>query len=61
MFAERLGAAGFGEITTEIAPLGEFYYAEDYHQQYLAKVPNGYCGLGGTGVSCPIGLGAQAS
>jgi len=59
-FAERLGAAGFGEITTEIAPLGEFYYAEDYHQQYLAKVPNGYCGLGGTGVSCPIGLGAQA-
>jgi peptide-methionine (S)-S-oxide reductase len=60
MFAERLGAAGFGEITTEIAPLSEFYYAEDYHQQYLAKVPNGYCGLGGTGVSCPIGLGAQA-
>ena len=56
MFAERLGAAGFGEITTEIAPLGEFYYAEDYHQQYLAKVPNGYCGLGGTGVSCPVGL-----
>jgi peptide-methionine (S)-S-oxide reductase len=61
MFAERLRAAGFGEITTEIAPLGEFYYAEDYHQQYLAKVPHGYCGLGGTGVSCPIGLGAQAS
>jgi peptide-methionine (S)-S-oxide reductase len=61
MFAERLSAAGFGEITTEIAPLGEFFYAEDYHQQYLAKVPNGYCGLGGTGVSCPIGLGAQAS
>jgi len=61
MFAERLRAAGFGEITTEIAPLGEFFYAEDYHQQYLAKVPNGYCGLGGTGVSCPIGLGAQAS
>jgi peptide-methionine (S)-S-oxide reductase len=60
MFAEQLGAAGFGEITTEIAPLGEFYYAEDYHQQYLAKVPHGYCGLGGTGVSCPIGLGAQA-
>jgi peptide-methionine (S)-S-oxide reductase len=60
MFAERLGAAGFGEITTDIAPLGEFYYAEDYHQQYLAKVPHGYCGLGGTGVSCPIGLGAQA-
>ena len=61
MFAEQLRAAGFGEITTEIAPLSEFYYAEDYHQQYLAKVPNGYCGLGGTGVSCPIGLGAQAS
>jgi peptide-methionine (S)-S-oxide reductase len=61
MFAERLRTAGFGEITTEIAPLGEFYYAEDYHQQYLAKVPHGYCGLGGTGVSCPIGLGAQAS
>ena len=57
-FGERLGEAGYGEITTEIAPLGEFYYAEDYHQQYLAKVPNGYCGLGGTGVSCPIGLSA---
>jgi peptide-methionine (S)-S-oxide reductase len=52
-FAERLREAGYGEITTEIAPAGEFYYAEDYHQQYLAKVPNGYCGLGGTGVSCP--------
>ena len=60
MFGERLREAGFGEITTEIAPLGEFYYAEDYHQQYLAKVPHGYCGLGGTGVSCPIGLGAHA-
>jgi peptide-methionine (S)-S-oxide reductase len=59
-FGERLRDAGYGEITTEIAPLGEFYYAEDYHQQYLAKVPHGYCGLGGTGVSCPIGLGAQA-
>jgi peptide-methionine (S)-S-oxide reductase len=57
VFAERLGSAGFGAITTEIAPLREFYYAEDYHQQYLAKNPNGYCGLGGTGVSCPIGLG----
>src|SRR4051812_30062958 len=55
-FAERLGAAGYGDVTTEIADAGEFYYAEDYHQQYLAKVPNGYCGLGGTGVSCPIGL-----
>jgi peptide-methionine (S)-S-oxide reductase len=57
MFAERLHAAGYGDITTEVAPLSEFYYAEDYHQQYLAKNPNGYCGLGGTGVSCPIGLG----
>src|SRR3954454_23811761 len=58
-FGERLSAAGYGPITTEIAELGEFYYAEDYHQQYLAKVPNGYCGLGGTGVSCPIGLSAS--
>ena len=57
-FGERLKGAGFGEVTTEIAPAGDFYYAEDYHQQYLAKVPNGYCGLGVTGVSCPIGLGA---
>jgi peptide-methionine (S)-S-oxide reductase len=57
-FGDRLMQAGYGEITTEIAPLGEFYYAEDYHQQYLSKVPNGYCGLGGTGVSCPIGLSA---
>jgi peptide-methionine (S)-S-oxide reductase len=57
-FGERLKEKGYGEITTEVAPLGEFYYAEDYHQQYLAKVPNGYCGLGGTGVSCPIGIGA---
>jgi peptide-methionine (S)-S-oxide reductase len=55
-YQERLRAAGYGEITTEIADAGPFYYAEDYHQQYLAKVPNGYCGLGGTGVSCPIGL-----
>jgi peptide-methionine (S)-S-oxide reductase len=61
VFAERLGAAGYGEISTEIAPLSDFYYAEDYHQQYLAKNPNGYCGLGGTGVSCPIGLGVQQS
>jgi peptide-methionine (S)-S-oxide reductase len=59
VFSERLRAAGHGEITTEIAPLSDFYYAEDYHQQYLAKNPNGYCGLGGTGVSCPIGLGVQ--
>ena len=55
-FAKALAAAGHGEITTEILPAGEFYYAEDYHQQYLAKNPNGYCGLGGTGVSCPVGL-----
>ena len=60
VFAERLGSAGYGEITTEIAPLSDFYYAEDYHQQYLAKSPNGYCGLGGTGVCCPIGTGARA-
>ena len=57
-YQERLQQAGFGEITTEIAPAGEFYYAEDYHQQYLAKNPGGYCGLGGTGVACPIGLDA---
>jgi peptide-methionine (S)-S-oxide reductase len=57
-FAERLAAKGFGDITTEIAPLGPFFYAEPYHQQYLGKNPNGYCGLGGTGVTCPIGVGA---
>jgi peptide-methionine (S)-S-oxide reductase len=51
-----LDAAGFGEITTEIESAGPFYYAEDYHQQYLAKNPGGYCGLSGTGVSCPVGL-----
>ena len=56
MFQERLDAAGFGPITTEVAPAPEFFYAEDYHQQYLARNPNGYCGLGGTGVSCPVGL-----
>src|SRR6266516_1712898 len=55
-FAERLGAAGYGDITTEIRDAPPFYYAEDYHQQYLHKVPNGYCGLGGTGVSCPVGV-----
>ena len=55
-FQAALTAAGHGEITTEIAPAGPFYYAEAYHQQYLAKHPNGYCGLGGTGVSCPVGL-----
>ena len=54
----RLSAARLGEITTEIAKAGPFYYAEDYHQQYLAKNPWGYCGLGGTGVSCPVGLAA---
>lgn len=58
MFEQRLQAAGYGTITTEIAPAGAFYYAEPYHQQYLAKNPNGYCGIGGTGVSCPIGLSA---
>jgi peptide-methionine (S)-S-oxide reductase len=56
LFQEQLNAAHFGEISTEIAPAGPFYYAEDYHQQYLAKNPMGYCGLGGTGVSCPIGV-----
>ncbi len=55
-YQEKLNAAGYGAITTEIAPAPEFYYAEDYHQQYLAKNPEGYCGLGGTGVTCPIGL-----
>src|SRR5918997_2175322 len=55
-YAERLGAAGYGDITTEIVDAPELYYAEDYHQQYLAKNPNGYCGLGGTGVSCPVGV-----
>jgi peptide-methionine (S)-S-oxide reductase len=55
-FQAVLNESGFGEITTEIGPAGEFFYAEDYHQQYLAKIPNGYCGLGGTGVSCPIGV-----
>ena len=55
-FAARLAERGFGEITTEIAEAAPFYYAEEYHQQYLAKNPNGYCGLGGTGVSCPIGV-----
>jgi len=55
-YQQRLTDAGHGKITTEIAPLGDFFYAEAYHQQYLAKNPNGYCGIGGTGVSCPIGL-----
>ena len=56
-FQKQLTSAGYGEITTEIVPAPEFYYAEDYHQQYLAKNPDGYCGIGGTGVSCPIGVG----
>ena len=55
-YQERLTAAGYGTITTEIVDAPEFYYAEDYHQQYLGKNPNGYCGLGGTGVSCPVGV-----
>ncbi|HEV3228097.1 MAG TPA: peptide-methionine (S)-S-oxide reductase MsrA, partial [Solirubrobacteraceae bacterium] len=58
MYAERLREQGYGPITTEIAPAGPFYYAEEYHQQYLHKNPGGYCGLGGTGVSCPVGVGA---
>ena len=55
-YQAQLTAAGFGEITTEIAPLTEYFYAEPYHQQYLGKNPNGYCGIGGTGVSCPVGI-----
>ena len=57
-FAPRLSKAGYGAITTEILDAPDFYFAEDYHQQYLAKNPNGYCGIGGTGVTCPIGVGA---
>ncbi len=55
-YGAALGSEGYGAVTTEIYPLDRFYYAEDYHQQYLAKNPGGYCGIGGTGVSCPIGL-----
>jgi len=55
-YGERLRAGGYGRITTEIVPAPEFYYAEDYHQQYLAKNPDGYCGIGGTGVACPVGV-----
>ena len=55
-YGAQLAGAGHGEITTEIAPLSTFYYAEAYHQQYLAKNPSGYCGLGGTGVACPVGI-----
>lgn len=60
-YAGVLGAAGFGDITTEVAPAGAFYYAEGYHQQYLARNVNGYCGLGGTGVACPVGLDVPAT
>jgi peptide-methionine (S)-S-oxide reductase len=60
-YQERLRAAGYGTITTEIRDAGPFYYAEDYHQQYLAKNPNGYCGMGGTGVACPVGVGVRAA
>ena len=59
-YQERLEAAGYGEITTEILPAPEFFFAEDYHQQYLAKVPHGYCGLGGTGVACALPTGVAA-
>ena len=58
LYGERLRAAGFGEITTEIVDAPEFYFAEDYHQQYLAKNPGGYCGVGGVGVTCPVGVTA---
>ena len=59
-YQQQLTAAGYDSITTEILPAPPFYYAEDYHQQYLAKNPDGYCGIGGTGVSCPVGVGATA-
>jgi peptide-methionine (S)-S-oxide reductase len=59
-YAKALAARGYGPITTEIVEAGPFYFAEDYHQQYLAKNPAGYCGVGGTGVSCPIGVGVAA-
>ena len=60
VFEKELEKKKFGKITSEILPAPEFYYAEDYHQQYLAKNPNGYCGLGGTGVSCPVGIAVKA-
>jgi peptide-methionine (S)-S-oxide reductase len=60
MYQRELAKAGFGEITTEIADAPTYYFAEDYHQQYLAKVPNGYCPDHSTGVACPIGLGVSA-
>ncbi len=59
-FGRVLAAIGYGPVTTEIVDAGPFYFAEDYHQQYLAKVPHGYCGLGGTGLSCPVGTGVRA-
>jgi peptide-methionine (S)-S-oxide reductase len=58
-YQQKLRASGYGDITTEITAVPEFYYAEDYHQQYLSKNPNGYCGHGGTGVSCPIGVAIE--
>jgi peptide-methionine (S)-S-oxide reductase len=60
-YQDTLSAAGYGQITTEIEQAGPFYYAEEYHQQYLAKNPGGYCGLGGTGVACPVGLSSQSA
>lgn len=60
-YEQALKGLGYGPVTTEIKPVGEFYFAEDYHQQYLAKNPGGYCGIGGTGVSCPIGVGVEAA
>ena len=60
VYQKALSEKGYGPITTEIAEAGPFYFAEDYHQQYLAKNPDGYCGVGGTGVSCPIGTGVRA-
>ena len=60
-YQKALDNSGHGKITTEILKAGEFYYAEDYHQQYLHKNPNGYCGMGGTGVTCPIGLGKKTA
>jgi len=59
-YGQALRGRGYGSITTEIAPAGEFYFAEDYHQQYLAKNPGGYCGISGTGVTCPVGVGVDA-
>jgi peptide-methionine (S)-S-oxide reductase len=61
MFQKELVRAGYGRVTTEILPAPQFYYAEDYHQQYLAKNPDGYCGLGGTGVVCPVGVGVTTA